>query len=115
MDSTASGTIAQKTEYRHLCLNVLMGCFVLWLLRFAFQECRSHKHHSSRRIKIAVFGLRKKKKKILSLLSLAESDGELPAGHQDAQVQHLHRLVVRGHDVIFADDPADSQVELELS
>lgn len=37
-------------------------------------------------------------------LSPAESDGELPAGHQDAQVQHLHRLEVCGHDVVFADD-----------
>lgn len=37
-------------------------------------------------------------------LSPAEGDGELPAGHQDAQVQHLHRLEVCGHDIVFADD-----------
>jgi hypothetical protein len=40
----------------------------------------------------------------LSILPWAESDGELPAGHQDAQVQHLHRVIVCGHNVIFADD-----------
>lgn len=38
------------------------------------------------------------------LLSLAECDGELPVGYQDAQVKHSDRLAVRGYDGIFADD-----------
>lgn len=40
----------------------------------------------------------------LRLLPPAEGYGELPAGYQNTQVQHLHGLVVRGHDVVFADD-----------
>lgn len=48
----------------------------------------------------------------LSILPWTERNWQLPAGYQDAKVQHLHRFIVCGHNVVFLDYPAESQVEL---
>lgn len=84
------------------------------LFEVCFPVTQKPKHYSCRKVKMALLDPGRKKKKP-EILPLAECDGELPAGHQETQVQHLNRLIVCGHNVIFADDPAESQVELELS